>query len=270
MKKTLILVTAALATAISAEELPILTEKPFLGAWIGYETRDFDFVIDGEGKGELFPKKNVDGDNVRASAFHTIEFEYSLQEKVGDRWVNRTLEKDGFETDIEASVEIENVEFIATFKGGTKAKINHIFDGKEILSRISQVSTESKNELRLGIKVGFPDLYRLRNKAKMEEDEIEEKMEGDEIRATRIDKKRFKFDVFEKVDLNDEKILGKGALDYSLESKQLGDRKAIISSARGSKGTILFEQGKALDLHVPIAAIWYPETPESTMVFELK
>lgn len=266
MKKSLLCVTAALLTAASGKELPLLFEKPFLGAWIGYEEDGFDAAIQGEGWAEIFFKKEQRDGLARISPFLSLKLKYSVQEKIGERWVNRSIEKDGFETEIEASTEVEDIEFTATFKGGTKVKVNHIFDGDEILTRIAQVSTESKNELRIGVKVAFPDLYRL--KEKLSEDELEEKLDGDEIRATRVDKKRFKFDLHEEVDLADEKVLGKGAIEYSLESKRLADREITLSNAKGSKGVFRFEPTKSL--HVPLDVIWYPETPTSTMVLEIK
>lgn len=266
MKRLLLFATAALTTsAILADELPVLTDKPFLGAWIGYENQNFDFAINADGRAKLFVKQRQAGEVARISPFHTIDIDYSVQEKVGENWVNRTIEENAFETDLEASAEVEKVEFVATFKGGTKVKVNHVFDGEEILTRIAQVSTESENELRVGIKVAFPNLYRLREERT--ERELKEEFDGDEIRATRIDNKRFKLDLQEDVKLSDEAFLKNGAIEYSIESKKLGNKTISLRNGKGSKGKILFEQTQSL--HLPLDAYWYPETPESTFVIEV-
>jgi hypothetical protein len=160
---------------------------------------------------------------------------------------------------------VEQVEWTASYQGGTQVKISHIFKGDEIYTRMETIATETKTEVRVGVEVAFPDLYRLQEE--LTEDELEDKMDDDEIRAERVDGERFKFDLWEKVKLTDEDILAQGAIKYSLETKKLADKTITLSNARNSKGKILFEQSKAL--HQPLKATWYPETPQSTFVIEI-
>lgn len=268
-----LLVGAAMisGSALNAEELPILTDQPWVGIWIGYEERDFDFGVGGKGVGEVYLKQRNKGEMERISLFRTLKVHYILEEEVGGKWQQRTMEEDGFETSQPASEEAEKFEFIASYKGGTKVKVVHELDGKEIKISTSIVETESKNPIRAGVEVVFPDLYRI--KEEIEERELKKKMKGDEVRAIGIDGKKFKFDIYEEVNLGDEKVLAKGAAEFSLESQNLANKTIILSSAVPKTGKVFFEQRKSM--HEGFNATWYPEKtaegkPQPQFVIEVK
>lgn len=245
---------AIVGPAVSAE-LPVLPEKPWIGFWIGYEQRDFDFGVGGKGEGELFLKERGREGVERISLFRSLKVHYIVEEEIGGKWQRRTLEENLFETEQAASAEVEKFEFVAAYKGETKIRVGHFFDGKEIQISTELVSTESKNPIRVGVEVVFPDLYRLNEE--ISERELKKKMKGDEVRAVRLDGKKFKYDIYEEVSLEDEAVLGKGAIEFSLESQNLAKKTINLSLGAPKTGKFLFSQKKPL--HSGFAAIWYPE-----------
>ncbi|MDQ8188710.1 hypothetical protein [Roseibacillus persicicus] len=243
------------ASTLGADELPILTEKPWEGVWVGYEEREFDYAIGGkEGAAKIYLKVKSKGEMERISLFRALDVHFVLEEEIGGKWQKRSVEKDGFETTQAASVDAEKFELIATHKGGTKIKVVHELDGEEIKISTSIVETESKNPLRAGVEVVIPDLYRIREE--IEERELKKKLKGDEIRAVGIDGKKFKFDLHDEVNLGDEKVLAKGAAEFSVESKNLAKKTISLSSEVAKTGKILFDQRKSL--HEGFKATWYP------------
>ena len=68
-----------------------------------------------------------------------------------------------------------------------------------------------------------PKIYNVLERQEVpSEDEIEDIMDDDEIRAVRVDGKRFKFKLHEKVKLGDPELLHDGASEFSLETKRYG------------------------------------------------
>lgn len=252
---TFAITSLAIAGSAVSAELPVLPEKQWVGFWVGYEQRDFDFGVGGKGEGELFLKERGREGFERISLFRTLKVHYIVEEEIGGKWQRRTLEEDLFETTQAASAEVEKFEFVAAYKGGTKIQVGHFLDGKMIQISSQLVSTESNNPIRVGVEVVFPDLYRLQGD--ITERELKKKMKGDEVRAVRLDGKKFKYDIYEEVSLEDEAVLGKGAIEFSLESQSLADKTISLSLGAPKTGKILFSQ--KTPLHSGFAATWYPE-----------
>ena len=63
-----------------AEELPATLDKPYLGCWLAFsDSRDFEFVIGGDGDAELFFIKNR---KRLSTGGCTLKIYYALEEKV--------------------------------------------------------------------------------------------------------------------------------------------------------------------------------------------
>lgn len=271
MKALLLSASLAVTSSVFSASLPVLPDKPWVGFWIGYEERDFDFGVGGKGEGELFLKERGREGMERISLFRSLKFHYIVEEEIGGKWQRRTLEEDLFETGQAASAEVEKFDFVAAYKGGTKIRVSHFLDGKEIRIGTVLVSTESKNPIRVGVEVVFPDLYRLQED--ISDRDLKKKMKGDEVRALRLDGRKLKFALYEEVSLADDAVLGKGASEFSLESQNLAKKTINLSLGAPKTGKILFEQKKPL--HTGFSAIWYPEkaanaSEPSVLVIEVK
>ncbi|MGB1128454.1 MAG: hypothetical protein ACPG4K_00290, partial [Haloferula sp.] len=164
---------------------------------------------------------------------------------------------EGFETDQDASVDVKECEFVASYEGGSKARISHRFERSKIMISTELVHKASENPFRAGILILTPKIYNvLERQVVPSEDEIEDLMDDDEIRAVRVDGKRFKFKLHEKENLGDAGLLGDGASEFSLETKRYGGKPIIFSSSAKGGGQFQFQQGKRL--FQPYRVTWYP------------
>ncbi|MGJ8726671.1 MAG: hypothetical protein ACSHYB_19150 [Roseibacillus sp.] len=254
-----------------ADRLPVLSEEPWLGFWVGYEEREFDFGISGRAEGELMLKDRSQGEMKRISDTRSLAINYLVEEKKGESWQKRTLEVGQIESELAASNELEECSFVATYKGGTKAKISHRFDGDEVFITIEMLETESENPIRLGVEVKVPDLYRL--ETDIDERELKKKLKGDEVALKTLTGKKVKFDLSDKVNLETEKGLEGGVSEFSIECKNLAERTIVMSSVTDKTGKIIFGQKGAMN--EGFSATWYPAPteegkPEPELVIEVK
>ena len=93
-------VALALFSSAGAEELPATLDNPYLGCWLAFaESRDFEFVIGGDGDAELFFQKDRKRLTIGGC---TLKIYYSVEERVKakegkTRWSYRRIVEDGFE-----------------------------------------------------------------------------------------------------------------------------------------------------------------------------
>ena len=268
MKITLIgLATAFVCSATGlAGELPIIFEKPFLGCFVGFsESRDFEFAIGADGSSELFFRK---GKKERlTTGGTTLNIYYVLEEKQKgkQKWTNRMMTEDGFETSFKETVTPERgkpISFTATYTGDTKVEVTHVFskDGVEISTRILGKKTE--NELRVGVKVVIGDMYR-HIKEKLTERELKSKIKKSRMQVWPVDSKRSsgkKIDLYE-IDIKMQEEFPKGATKFAMESDRLADHGYTISTADPKLGIIEFKQTK--DLYHGFSLYWWPDPAKS-------
>ena len=256
----ILFVAAALSSTmtLTAAELPELKEQPWMGCWIGHDQRAFDYSIVAQtGRGWLYPKVRRSEGYVHAGDNDRFQLVFIVEEQVNGKWTRRMMTEDGFETKQEASDEVEECGFVATYEGGSKTRILHHFERGKITVSTELVHKASENPFRAGILILTPKIHNVLERQKVpSEDEIEDIMDDDEIRAVRADGKRFKFKLHEKVTLGDPELLGDGASEFSLEVKRYGGKPIIFSSAAKGGGQIHFQQSKRL-FH-PYRVTWYP------------
>ncbi|MEM9079688.1 MAG: hypothetical protein AAGC74_03245 [Verrucomicrobiota bacterium] len=237
--------------------MPTLSEKPWLGFWVGHEDKKYDFGIGGGGVGEVHFKKDSRDGIARISFQYLIKVQYFVEEELKGKWVRRQMVDDGFETEQEASDEVESFEFVSTFTGDTKAKFGHVIGRKDIRMTAALGESPSKNPLRVGIEFTIPNLYRYVKFDEMSEREAKKKLKGDEIRVQWLKGKKAKYDLSDEVNLSDESLAGEGAAAFSLESRQIAGSEFLLSLGKPKTGRIVFKQAKSL--HEGLKVIWYPE-----------
>lgn len=275
--KQILFLSAVLSAALplTADELPELKEQPWMGFWIAHDQRAFDYSIMAQnGRGLLYPKVRKSGDYVRAGDNDRFQFVFIVEEQVNGKWTRRMMKEDGFKTKQKASSEVEECGFVATYEGGSKARIHHHFKRGKIIFSTELIHKTTENPYRVGILILTPKIHNVLERKKVpSEDEIEDIMDDDEIRAVRVDGKRFKFKLHDKVKLGDPELLGDGASEFSLETKRYGGKPIIFSPAADDAGKFLFNQSKRL-FH-PYRVTWYPAenknpSQEAELVIQFK
>ena len=134
----------------AAESLPTLGEKPWLGFWVGYGAREFDFGISSVGVSELFLKEKSKGEIKRIHDSLAFRIYYLIEEEVGGKWHERTMDRQALESDLAESDDVEECSFVANYKGGTQAKISHRFEGDEVFISIESAQEDEKSEPHSG------------------------------------------------------------------------------------------------------------------------
>lgn len=254
-----LLITTILGTLhLDSATLPELSDKEWMGSWIGYGENEFDYSVTAkDGKGQFFPKVRKKEGWSHVSVHDKFQIFFILEEEKGGTWTRIGLKEDGFETTQPASSEVEACELVATYDNGSKARIRHRFERKGVVLSTALEHKATENPTRVGILVMMPALYKVEEfKKTPTEDEIEKMMKGDGVKAVRVDGKSFKFKLHEEVILSDEKLLGGGATEFSIETKRYGGKPIRFAATQKDGGRILFKQSKRL--YQMYSATWYP------------
>ena len=259
MKPRLMMAAALLGVLpLNANELPELSEKPWVGSWIANAQREFDYSVSAQtGRGWIYPKVRKSEGYVHAGIHDKFQVVFILEEMKGGVWKRITMTEDGFETDQKSSDEVEECDFVASYEDGSKVRIHHRFERKEIIVSTELVHKASENPMRAGVLVLTPSVYGvLKHRRVPDQNEIEDLMDDDEIRAVRVDGKKFKFKLHEEVKLSDTELLKEGATEYSLGVKRYGGKPITMSSSAKGGGKIFFSQTNRL--FEPYRVTWYP------------
>lgn len=258
MIRTILAATLYGTLALQAANLPELTETRWSGSWIGHEQNRFAYSIEAKnGRARLVPKVRGKDGYVPAGVHDKFDIYFILEEMKDGKWTRLKMEPDGFETGQAASADVKACEFVATYAGGSKARIRHRFERNKIVLSTALEHQAAEHPMRVGVLILTPAIYQVENFKKVpDEKEIEKMMEDDEIRALRTDGKSFKFELHEQVVLSDAKLLGEGATEFSIETKRYGGDPIRFAAARKDGGKIEFRQSKRL--YQMFAATWYP------------
>ena len=265
MKRVLAGACAAVLAVLpgGGAELPSALDKPYLGCWLGFsESRDFEFLIGGDGKSELFFEK----DRKRLTTGGcTLKIYYVLEEQVGQgnkaRWSYRRIVEDGFEDFGKETADPpldKPISFTATYTGGVKVKVTHVFSkrGVEISTRIVDKGS-AKGSLRAGVRILVGDLFRHIDDEDLEKKETEDKLEDTQISILPVGERRAKRIKFEDYDENLPEVCPKGARAFALESDRYGDHEFQLTTANPDCGVLSFNQKNKIihGFHVN----WFPE-----------
>lgn len=258
MIRSLFLATLLGVLPLPAATLPELSEKDWMGSWIGYGENEFDYsVIAKDGQGLLLPKIRKKEGWAHVGVHDKFQIFFILEEEKGGTWTRIGIKEDGFETTQPASAKVTACEHVATYDNGSKARIRHRFDRKDIHLSTTLEHKATDNPTRVGILIMIPAIYNVDQYKKMPtEDEIEKMMKGDGVKAVRVDGKSFRFKLHEEVILSDEELLGKGATAFSIETKRYGGKPIEFAAASKDGGKLLFRQSKRL--YQMFSTTWYP------------
>jgi hypothetical protein len=201
-----------LALSLSASaQLPALSEKPWLGHFVGHECREYRFGIKETGVMglEVFSSKGA------AMGFDkTVIFAVEIVENNGATKTIRRPLSEAFTTENAATNKPEKVTLKGKVGGNAEFELVIEFDDElmKLGARITNPGTLKNPTLQ--IRSRFQKVYH-----HTPEDKLEELTKKDRIDVVTIDKKRDKLSAFDPVDLASEKISGKGLTNLRVEMK---------------------------------------------------
>lgn len=253
MKRSLLLLAACLTPSFA--ELPQMSEdRSWLGYFVGWEGRGFDFGIGADGESQLYPKDRGD------RAGKEIKVKYVIEEEINGKWVRRQfLEEGGLVSEQEMGVDPKKpVVLVTTVTGDTKVQWTHAPSrgSFSIMPKILEKKTE--NKVRIGIEFALPQLYRFDEMP--EERELKKKLDNDYVRGVRLKdgkKSKIKFSDLED-DITSDKYLKDGASEIEMKSDAMKKKTLIIENGGEKTGRIDVVTNGAL--HKSFKFIWMAET----------
>lgn len=239
---------------LRGETLPILTERPWMGYWIGFETKKWDFGIGAKGKGLMIGKR----DGERISSYRHFRVEFMLEEKIDGKWVKREMKPDGFETVQEATEEPEKLEFVATYTDGGQARFGYVFTkrGVQMSAELVQKSPKA-TDARVGVRTRIPQFFVIKDPSQLEPKNLKQKLRDETIRIVLNNRERLNFGLWEDVFLQSSEIDEVGAQSFRLDTEVNGGLEYEIKLGQPGTGKLIFRQHS--DTHRGFWVNWYPE-----------
>ncbi|MFM2170003.1 MAG: hypothetical protein RI957_232 [Verrucomicrobiota bacterium] len=233
-------------------QLPALQEKPWLGHFVGYEQRGFQFGVKEDGK-MVFEAKNRKGSFMGFDKAVNISAE--VVEMVAGKPVVKQIIAESLVSPDKATDKPKKTSFRGKVTGDAEFEMVLEFDGDTILmgGRLLGNGTLT-NPLHFQIRVRHADVY-----GKTQADRVPTEAKKDRLEFTRLDKKKGKAELLEAIDLGSEAISGKGLSEVAVELKCYEDRKFEYSPV--GDGLLVMEspRGQAAAPRDGFSVIWRPD-----------
>lgn len=212
------------ASSLSAGELPQLTEKPYLGQYVGLDTRDFRFVVKRGGEALITPsKKGGDFINDR----YSIKLVPLIEEVLPDgKVVGKFVPETGWEAVTPAAENPKKVTYRGTSSGGATFEVNIEIDGGKIAAGGRLLEKGSLKNPRFVIRAQVPNVYQYDRDA----EKRLEKSKKDRIDLVRADGKKLKLDVNTPLDAEGKETNGPGIAQARIEMAGYAGHKIELSS----------------------------------------
>lgn len=210
MKTNALMVAGALSllafvVPVSGGSLPMLEEKPWVGYFIGYESRSFHFGIDLDAGMRFMPV----GKNGEAATHRTVmSMAFVVEElKPGGRIWWHAIDTESLTSETEATDDPdEEVKILGKTKSGIGFELSAEFDrSKAIFGGKVTNAGGITNPLRVAVKARFPNIYWNED---AEDKAFQKKVRKDKVEVKTLDGEREKFAAIEAVEAG--KVNGKG------------------------------------------------------------
>lgn len=219
-------------------ELPTMTEKEWLGYFVGVQNKAFQFGFTSDGKAMIKPGKK--GAWVSSKLIIPVIFRV-LETTPGGKVVSRQILPGSLESAQPATDKPQNVVIKGKVTGGAVFEIfvNEERGGLSLGGRLLEPGT-LQNPLRFVIEMRIPDVYvdAKKNGDKKAKKAFEDKTRNDRLQLVWTDKKRVKQSLTEAVDAGSAAISGPGIAGVQLELGAYNGRKLEIMASENSSITL--------------------------------
>lgn len=264
----LVAIAVSASGAFSAKaELPSLDDRKWVGNFVGFESKHFQFSVATQGKAkiEAMGKKGAPLTSKLA-----VSIEFLIQEAMPDgKIVTKAIKPESLESEQPASLKPSNIVIRgkvtgdAAFEGYLTEEHGLISMGGKLLDP----GTLTKNPLRFAIRVTFPDAYYAAGKDKVTTGKVDEKkvakafeqkIEKDRIQLKWTDGKSRKQSVSDAVDATSKEINGPGIAALSVEFSSYQENKFLLVASENSSMTL--SNAVAKPLYSGFSVIWMADT----------
>jgi len=256
------------AIAISASglfpakgELPMLQERNWVGNFVGFENKNFQFSVATEGKAkiEVTGKKGATIGSKLA-----VPIDFVVQETMPDgKFVTKAIKPETLESAQGATLKPSNI-VIRGKTTGDAAFECYLTEDRGVFSlggKLLDSGTLTKNPLRFAIRVSFPDAYYSEKespKEKVDErkaaEAFEQKISKDRVQLKWTDGKSSRPSVADPVDAGSKEISGPGIAALGVEFSSYQEKKFLLLASENSLMTLRNSDTKPL--HAGFYVYW--------------
>ncbi|QTN33967.1 hypothetical protein HZ994_17135 [Akkermansiaceae bacterium] len=203
--KTPLLAIISLAAAIpSHADLPMIQEKPWLGTFLGYDSKSARFGISSKGNALIEPLKR---DGTPIAVTNPVKVKFDIFETLPDgSTVRKMIADDAFTSDSPASIDPDKP---VTIRGKATGDATFEITASEdrgaisLTGRITDKGTLT-NPLRLAISIDLlPYKYSNQGDKDSQQKSFEKKAKRDEIRIELANREKLKFDFLDTMNLHE-------------------------------------------------------------------
>lgn len=229
-------------------QLPTLSEKEWLGYFVGVGTKTFRFGITSEGDTSIRILGRT-GEPVAKRL--TIVVTFQVEEILPDgKTVVHLIDPKTLETTQPATSKPVKTVFRGKVKGdaGFEVTVDETRGGISLGGRLLTPGTLTQNPLRFSIAVKIPSAYEglKRGADKKEIKAFEEKTKSDRVQVTWADKKRPRLSTTESVDASSKEINGTGIVGADVEFSSYQEKKLGFAASTNSLMTLSNKQAGPL------------------------
>ena len=237
-------------------ELPGLGEKEWLGYFVGFQNRKFQFAITSHGKAAI---KVIGKKGEPLAKNLTIPVEFLVEEiRPNGKPSVKTLIPETLESAQAATLKPQQIVIRGKVTGDASFEV-FVNEDRGVISlggRLLDPGTLTKNPLRFSIRVKFPDAYPNTKAAgdKKEAKELEEKSKNDRLQLSWTDGTRIKQPTDKPIAASSKEINGPGIAAMQVEFSAYDEKKFEFTAAQSSKMTL--SGGPAAPLHEGFTVTW--------------
>lgn len=253
------ILTSAAACAMLAgpihAALPTMGEQPWMGYFVGFETKKFRFTVDQNAKIMLVPL-NYKGEPV--SKVTQIPILYGIEETNADgKTYLRKILPETLSSSDEKTSKLEKCTITGKVTGDAAFEL-HITQERGVISlggRMTDPGKLTKNPVRFIIRPDFPNSYPYDKKDdKKGEKAFEKKIADDRIDIKWTDGKKTKLDFEKDVDANSNEVNGPGVAATVIEIAAYKDMRFMFTATPDS--VMKFSNEKTAPLYKGFALTW--------------
>lgn len=256
-------------------DLPSLQEKEWVGDFVAYQNKRFQFVVTIEGKGRIFVMSKKGEPLGRALA---VGVEFVIQETMPDgKVVSKAINPSSLESAQPATAKLTDMQLHGKVTGGAGFEVS-LHEDHGVISIGGKLLEPGhlKNPLRFVIKVDIPNAYphdKKKDAGKKEAKAFEQKTERDRLQLKWIDGKSRKQSLSDSVDAASKEINGPGIAAMSLEFSSYQEKRFEFIASADSSMTLTNSGIGALN--EGFAIVWQADTTKdpdgkARLSFEVK
>jgi hypothetical protein len=229
-------------------ELPGLEENEWLGYFVGFKNKKFQFAITSQGKAAI---KVIGKKGEPLNQKLTIPVEFLVEEIRPDGKISeKNLKPETLESAQPATNKPQQIVIHGKVTGEASFEIS-INEDRGVISlggRLLDPGTLTKNPVRFSIRLKFPDAYPYQKATgdKKEEKELKEKTKNDRLQLSWTDGTRVKLPTDKPVDAGSKEINGPGIAAMQVEFSSYDEKKFEFTASKSSSMTLSSAQSAPL------------------------